>query len=115
MAIVGLTALEAPPSNPKCRTGTRKGSDQVPAHSEILKSYGLPDQETFEIRTERPDFEGLEGLWMVVVSTRSAGARVMFHEDAKRFADAVRIVDPTLADQLDEGVERAKRYARNKD
>lgn len=86
------------------------------SRSEILKSYDLPDQETFDVRTERPDFVGLEGLWMVVVSTRgTAGARVMFHEDAKRFADTIRAVDPTLAGQLDESVERAKRYARNKD
>ena len=83
--------------------------------TEILKSYDLPDQATFDVRTERRDFRGLEGLWMVVVSTRGAGARVRFHENAKRFADTIRAVDPTLAGQLDESDERARRYARNKD
>ena len=83
--------------------------------AEILRSFNLPDQETFDVRTERPDFEGREGLWMVVVSTIGAGARVMFQEDAKRFADTIRAVDLTLAGQLDESVEKAKRYANNPD
>lgn len=56
-------------------------------------------------------YERYEGIWCIKFSFDGAGADLMSWNDAKKIADAIRPDHPSVAAEVDNSIERAKRYA----
>ena len=78
----------------------------MPTRAEILEQFRLPGRVAFEIEPHRH-----EGMWRVKISHQGDPTKLMRPDYARRFAKAIRTVDPELAERIDACVETAERYA----
>lgn len=70
-----------------------------------LQAFGLPDCDAFEIEPRRYP----TGLWGVAIACSGDPETIFTIGSATKLADAVREIDPGLAQQIDENVEKARR------
>ena len=66
------------------------------SRAEVLEQFGLPDRATFEMKRERDPL----GMWRIKVSYEGGDAIHMSQGHAAKFAEAIRSVDHSLAEQI---------------
>ncbi len=65
--------------------------------AEVLEQFGLPVSAAFEMKPERDS----QGIWRIKVSCEDGDAIHMSPGHAAKFAEAIRSVDHSLAEQID--------------